>query len=432
MLRGFFLLIIAASLAVIGYTLTRERDALSCHGCDVVLIALDAARLDAEYMPKTYALIEKQAAFFPNAYAQSPNLLYSYAALLTGRYSWSLGVHYASDKLPERVATLAESLRAKGYATEAVSAGPIVQSDWGFDQGFASFERLWREETWDDLAALTRALDTWTSAPNNGTPQFLFLRSAAAAAPYESGRLSIRELAMSNANGTADGVHIKAAYLADTRALDEMLSKHIEVLAQRPDTIVAVVAVGGIELDDGSETGLGISLSKESLISPVALFGSSIEPQRIDATVEIRSLSATLLELVGVALPADTVADSLLPFLRGEETADRLVRSRTRGARDEVLAALARYSENYRKDPVELLRSGVPANTERSTSSGAPRYDISLIKGRWQARRTGDAAPVLYDLSKAPGERSAGSKPESVDVSERTRASGLLTEAGRE
>lgn len=98
----------------------------------------------------------------------------SIGAMLTSRSPRALGLYEESQEmLADRFPTLAEALRARGYATLGVTANPNINSYFGFDRGFDAYadtdvafafmpaegdEQLWLERTLPTAAQVLRAL----------------------------------------------------------------------------------------------------------------------------------------------------------------------------------------------------------------------------------------------------------------------------------
>lgn len=82
--------------------------------------------------------VAKDGTVFENAVSMSGWCLPNYASLFTGHTPEVHG-HYrslVSKKLPSFETTMAEALRAGGYATGSFSGGVYFMKTWGLDQGF--------------------------------------------------------------------------------------------------------------------------------------------------------------------------------------------------------------------------------------------------------------------------------------------------------
>jgi arylsulfatase len=140
---------------------------------NLVLVSIDTLRADHlgvyGYARATSPHVDafaRDAVRFENAYAHSSVTRFSVASLLTGFLPHETGVT-EGDHLPDEVQTMAELLRARGFATAAVVSNYVLRAKRGFDQGFDVYDdhtpgseaggRAWPERTAD--ATTDRALE---------------------------------------------------------------------------------------------------------------------------------------------------------------------------------------------------------------------------------------------------------------------------------
>lgn len=111
---------------------------------NVVLIVADTLRADAlgaygnplDPCPELDQLADG-GVLFERVIAPCPWTKPSIAAMLTGHYPRTLGIYEESDDaLRASFQTLAEYLSTAGYQTFGVTANPMINSVFGFDQGF--------------------------------------------------------------------------------------------------------------------------------------------------------------------------------------------------------------------------------------------------------------------------------------------------------
>jgi arylsulfatase A-like enzyme len=154
---------------------------------NVVLICLDTLRADAiesvggapPAMPKLAALAAGATRFRDSASSASWTAP-SIATMLTSLWPWRHGVqgHFNSPPLVPSVTTLAEILRAAGYATYAMTGGGFVSDSMGLGQGFDDLREDWSVD--DPHGRLQRRVSTLDRAK----PFFLFLHTYDAHEPY--------------------------------------------------------------------------------------------------------------------------------------------------------------------------------------------------------------------------------------------------------
>ena len=125
---------------------------------NVILISVDTLRSDHlssyGYTKITSPFIDKlseHGTLFKNAISQSPYTLPSHMSIFTSFYGSSHGIgldlknsfNNHIDKLPEVVYTLPEVLKDNGYFTLSFNGGSFVSADFGFSQGFYSYNEKW-------------------------------------------------------------------------------------------------------------------------------------------------------------------------------------------------------------------------------------------------------------------------------------------------
>jgi arylsulfatase len=135
------LLVIAAAAAV---WLVQSRRAA---GPAIILISIDTLRADhlgcygygLDTSPNLDTLA-REAVVFENCFSQAPTTRPSCASFLTGFLPHECRIFGNSDNIPLGVPTVAQSLRAAGYGTAAVSSNFVLGRDTGFDRGFDEFD----------------------------------------------------------------------------------------------------------------------------------------------------------------------------------------------------------------------------------------------------------------------------------------------------
>ena len=149
---------------------------------DIVLIVLDAARLDhfgcygygRDTTPNIDRLAE-EGLVFTNAFATASYTACSVPTMVSGLSFLEHGATNRRRVLDENVTTLAESLQQQGYKTSCYSANPNHSIRRGLGQGCDTFEELWRGRSrgvaWDPY--LMSALAAEKLAEESEDPQWL-------------------------------------------------------------------------------------------------------------------------------------------------------------------------------------------------------------------------------------------------------------------
>ncbi|MGA8302739.1 MAG: sulfatase [Thermoplasmata archaeon] len=129
---------------------------------NVLIVVLDCVRSTdfpgVGEIPRSMPLVEslkRRSITFPKAVAPSSWTLPSHASLFTGLYPWEHGAHLRVEpRLDGRSPTLAEVLRADGYAAASFSANGLICSNLGLVRGFdvaawgQRWERYFRFSSW--------------------------------------------------------------------------------------------------------------------------------------------------------------------------------------------------------------------------------------------------------------------------------------------
>ena len=118
----------------------------------VVLITVDTLRYDAfaaaggeAWMPETRRFAE-QGAVFENFYASAASTQPTHASLFTGLQPWQHGVVRNGTVLSDEHETVVERLKHSGFTTGAVVSSFPVHSQFGYAQGFDSYDDVFTFE----------------------------------------------------------------------------------------------------------------------------------------------------------------------------------------------------------------------------------------------------------------------------------------------
>lgn len=307
---------------------------------NVLLITLDTTRADhlglygypRPTSPELDALAH-EGAYWTRAYTTATWTLPAHASLFTGKYPKTHGAMYDAkgaftlgDVLPgppefrtlrarglgADEPTLASKLRAAGYRTGAIVAGPWMKRLFGLDTGFEHYD--------DDRIAnangrpardVTDAAIRWLDA-GDARPFFLFLNYFDAHSPYYPKRRcldAISEPAERPQGETSDPQQLLLLYAAEIRCVDEELGRLFDHLRARDlyaSTWILVTADHGEHMGEHGDTGHGKSLYEVELRVPLVVKPPRGEGPRgaQDALVQISDLYPWILTRVGVDVPA--------------------------------------------------------------------------------------------------------------------------------
>jgi len=369
---------------------------------NVVLLSLDTLRADrvgAWGSPRptspTLDAFARRGVSFERVITEASWTLPAHMTLLTGRHPTSHGVTLESRALPASVSTLAERLRAAGWATAAFTEGGLVAGHFGFARGF---------ETWDDRSRDVRLTmyrgRRFVEGRDPARPFFLFLHTYAIHCPYHprdewAARFRTRPAADAiDTEGKCGNPHFNSmklrpgqvAFLSDQydagiAAADDVvrdLSLLLDEQGIRDDTIVVIVSDHGEELWEHGQIGHERTLHLETLSVPLVVVAPGFAPRVARGPAGLADVVPTLLELLGLPAASDVDGASLVGAMRGGSVAtdarfselDRHVRLRSVVRGDlHLIADLdrgTRAAHDLREDPREKtpLGPGAPGVAE--------------------------------------------------------------------
>jgi arylsulfatase A-like enzyme len=395
----------------------RPRPAAPAGRPNLLLVSLDTLRADrlgayGHDRPTSPAFdrLARRSTLFESAFSHSPKTAPSHMTIFTGLYPEAHRVKNRFNgrnpwlgRVSPAIPLLAEMLRAAGYRTVGRTAGANVDGSLGFERGFDSYERAGRGAHVIFRAA-GAALERLAAEGADGRPFFLFVHTYQIHSPYlpppryrdafvspdysgaietDPGALgSTRELdavwaafwERVDRESPADRAHLLDLYDACIRFTDDQLAgllERLDALGVADETIVVVLSDHGEEFGGHGDFEHD-ALWQEILHVPLLVhvpeaLREGWQGRRVDAPVGLVDVTPTLLELVGLPVPAHVQGRSLVGVVERGEPARPWVFSQYR-------------------------------------LSG----DVALRAGRWKWLRdeTGDR---LYDLGDDPGEtRAAG------------------------
>ena len=319
----------------------------------VILVSIDTLRADHlgcyGYPLATSPSIDRfrrDAVLFEHAIAQAPSTLPSHASLLTSLVPPHHGASFARrTALPPVLLTLAEVLRARGWATAAFTDGGQLAPRFGLQQGFQTYKVL----NWDRLHRILLRAAHWLDE-RAGEKFFLFLHTYEPHAPYDAGPEYLRHFergyrgslppvvsdallgAINRSERSltpADLAHVVHAYDAQIRSVDEAFGHMLVYLRKRglyERALIIVTSDHGEEL--GERGGVGVhshTLFDELLRVPLLIKLPRGRAAGATVRAQVRSIdiAPTILEALGVPAPAAFEGRSLLALLDGSPARPR-------------------------------------------------------------------------------------------------------------
>jgi arylsulfatase A-like enzyme/Flp pilus assembly protein TadD len=344
----------------------------------VILVSIDTCRADhigcyggpASATPVIDRLAAK-ALRFTSVIASVPMTLPSHCTMLTGTTPLEHGVH---DNLAYRLdasrVTLAETLRDHGYQTAAVVGSFVLDSRFGLDQGFQSYDDRIEtgrggasdvsERKADDVTR--RALNWLDSAPREGF--FLFVHYFDPHAPYEPPEPFATAFAGDPYTG-------EIAYV--DRGIGQILDK-LAALRLYDRSLIIVTGDHGEGLGEHGESGHGYFIYQSTLSVPLIIKPPGRAQARVvEDRAGLIDIAPTVLGELGIAPAAPLSGCDLLHATRGATA------SGSAGSAERAI-----YCESL-----------TPTKHGCAPLLGLVRGDLKYIQ---------TSRPELYDLSRDPRE----------------------------
>lgn len=354
---------------------------------DVVLVTVDTLRHDAlgfsapgtprveTWRTPTPHLdrLAETGRVFDFALAHGTVTLPSHANLLTGRYPFEHGVRdNAGFVLGDEIPTLATILSDAGFATGAVVSAFVLDSRFGLDRGFDTYDdrvektrglRQFQVSERPASEAVERALAWWRE--QEGERRFLWLHLYDPHAPYQP------------PEPFADD-YTDTPYRGEIAAVDAFLGGLFAEI-ETGEPLVILTADHGEALGDHGEATHGLFVYQPTLQVPLVIRGPGIESGRDDRMARHVDILPTVLDALGFD-PAEIAGENDLPG-----------RSLLRPAPDPGGAPPTSYFEAL---TAHFDRGWAPLRglvRERTERAGRMKYiDLPL--------------PELYDLDADPAE----------------------------
>lgn len=346
----------------------------------MVLVTIDTLRADHlgcygdtdAHTPRLDTLADRGVRFGA-AISPAPLTLPAHASLMTGLDPPQHGVrHNGIHRLPDDVPTLAERLRAAGFATAAFVGSRVLDRRFGLDRGFDVYDdRVGRHSGGTVGYAERRAgevVDAALAWLADAPPRaFLWVHVYDPHAAYDPPPGFAAAFADRPYDGEIAYVDHALGRLFDALAAPEGGDASGRLPAR---VVVAVTADHGESLGEHGEPTHSYTVYDATQHVPMILAGAGLPAGRVvGATVRLVDVAPTLLELAGAAPLAGVRGRSLLPLVRGEGDAPR----------DAYVETLATH--------LDLGWSPL----------------VGVRDARWKYVRA--PRPELYDLERDPGEQ---------------------------
>lgn len=287
---------------------TLRADRLGCYGSRTVKT------------PNMDRLAEK-GGLFSRAFAHTTTTLPSHANILLGSTPLVHGVHEnAGFVVGREFLTLAEFLKAAGYATAAVVGAFPLDSRFGLDQGFDLYDddienRDARKFAYGERRAevvVTRA-SAWLR--DRRAPWFLWVHLFDPHHPYEPPEPFLTP-------------YRDRPYDGEVAYTDAEIGRLLEAVSRADpagNTLIILTSDHGEALGEHGEVTHGFLAYNPTLWVPLIVASPGGRPRRIAQTVSHIDIFPTVCDILGLETPTSASGRSLAPALAGRELPGRPV-----------------------------------------------------------------------------------------------------------
>jgi arylsulfatase A-like enzyme len=348
---------------------------------NVILVSIDTLRADRlnayGYTPRVTSpqldALAREGILFENAITASPWTMPAHMSLLTSLTPSAHGMvtsfadlkdqrlHNTVQRLPEERLTLAEALRAKGYATAAFTGGVTLDPRIGFDQGFSLYRTSMFKVSEPAFAEMTG----WVKE-HRDRPFFLFWHTFEVHFPYldtsfvgevleepaasgvrsdlEQFRRDLEARGYSDfildrvalalrARGALNRKVVDALYTGGVLSMDRWLGRLFAFLRKEglyDDTVIVISSDHGEELADHDPKRFynshGHSVYEELVHVPLVIRLPRGERggTRVGGVVRTIDVFPTILDVAGLPAVPGLEGRSLRPTWEGRETSGRI------------------------------------------------------------------------------------------------------------
>ena len=258
--------------------------------------------------------LARRGVLFSRAFSHVPLTLPSHCTLFTGFLPLTHGVRDNGERLRPTPATLAEIARGRGYSTAAFVGAFPLDSRFGLDRGFETYDDLYgsRNRVRDMAFVERRAEDVNRKAEawiriHSREPFFVWVHYFDPHAPYDPPPPFDRDFAGREYDG-------EIAYADECLG---KLMKALEEFGRADDTLVVLTSDHGEGLGAHAEKTHGIFIYDPTLHVPLIIAGPGPLPRgrTVEAQVGLADVLPTVLDLMGWPPQGDLPGRSMVPMM---------------------------------------------------------------------------------------------------------------------
>jgi arylsulfatase A-like enzyme len=318
-----------ASFVLIGsivVTPTISKEAKGSAGHNLLLITIDTLRADRlscyestrVQTPNIDRLAQKGALFF-RAFANTPTTLPSHASILLGITPLHHGVHDNYNfVVHEEFLTLAEHLKNFGYSTGAIIGAHPLDSRFGLDQGFDTYDDDYDKLSSQKFAQGERQADDITKKAmewlkGRESPWFLWLHFYDPHDPYEPPEPFYSE-------------YKDSLYDGEVAFMDSELGKLLDYMKTNnlsKNTLIVLTSDHGESLEEHGEKTHGYFAYNSTIWIPLIFTIPNGSQKVVEQYVSHIDIFPTACEILKIPKPQFLQGISLIPALKGEKLPKR-------------------------------------------------------------------------------------------------------------
>jgi arylsulfatase A-like enzyme/Flp pilus assembly protein TadD len=290
----------------------------------ILLISIDTCRADylscyghqAETTPNIDA-VAREGVLFRNVASPVPLTLPAHCSMLTGTTPLHHGVHdNLGQQLSAQSLTVAETLKEYGFTTGAIVSAFVLDSKFGLDQGFDSYDDQFEEKHMaGDVSerkageATRHAIDWLAEHQNERT--FLFLHYYDPHAPFEPPEPFAAEFADSPYAG-------EIAYVDD--CIGQVI-KHLKDTGTYDSTLIIITGDHGEMLGEHGESTHGYFIYESAIKVPLIIkLPAQHALREVPDLVGLVDIVPTVCALAGIESRRGVQGRSLAHSLEGRKT----------------------------------------------------------------------------------------------------------------
>ena len=292
---------------------------------NVILVTLDTVRADGlacygrrDVQTPTIDGFAARGVRFERCYAQTPLTLASHVTLMTGTQPLYHGVRDNGGFLmPQKLVTMAELFKDKGYETGAFIGAYVLDSRWGLNQGFdtyydkfelTKFERISLESVQRPANEVLDEALPWLERAK-GKKFFAWIHLYDPHAPYEPPAPYDREY--------ADRPYLGEIAFADAQL--HRLRQFLETNGLLENSLIVIAGDHGESLGEHKELTHGFFVYQAALhvplivATPIPKLQGIVSPE----VVGLVDVLPTVCEMAGLPVPGEVQGRSLVPAFSG-------------------------------------------------------------------------------------------------------------------